>query len=521
LILLLSCADDDATKPDVTPPGKVEDLAVVDTTDGVITLTWTAPGDDGDGGRAAWYDIRCSTTLASEAEWSAAAVVADSTRVPNVAGETVSLTVVGLGEGAWLFGLKTADEVPNWSAMSNVAGATLIDTTAPEQVTDLAVVLVTEVTMKLAWTAPGDDGAAGTASAYDLRYALTPITAETWDAALQVEGTPAPKLHGSEESRVVTGLEQATGYYFALKATDNAGNESPLSNIVSKSTARLVRLTTTPPFFPQFGAGEPVWSPDGQTIAFSADWEEQWQYTELYLLSVNGGESVKLTDEPDGARFPSWSPDGTRLVFSSKRTEQVSTIWMMDAVPGASATEVVSTPSPVSLAYCVWSPDGSHIAYRASTWSETPPYRILTSDIYTVALSGGYPHLVIGESGWPAGLGWSPDGSRIVFSSMRSGDSDIWVIPAAGGHAVQLTHDPARDSTPAWSPDGQRIAFASNRGGTENYDIWSMTPTGEDLIQITFGSGSKFGPSWAPDGKGIAFSVGEGDTRDIWVLRWD
>ena len=125
LVLLLSCADDDATKPDVTPPGRVEDLAVVDSTGGVILLTWTAPGDDGT------KDGRRDTTsaaplrLASEAQWSAATVVGDSTRVPKAAGETESLMVAGLGEGAWLFALKTADEVPNWSAMSNVASATL------------------------------------------------------------------------------------------------------------------------------------------------------------------------------------------------------------------------------------------------------------------------------------------------------------------------------------------------------------------------------------------------------------
>ena len=97
LVLLLSCADDDATKPDVTPPGRVEDLAVVDSTGGVIMLVWTAPGDDGDEGRAARYDIRCSFALASEAEWSAATAIGDSTRIPKAAGETESLT----GRGPW------------------------------------------------------------------------------------------------------------------------------------------------------------------------------------------------------------------------------------------------------------------------------------------------------------------------------------------------------------------------------------------------------------------------------------
>jgi hypothetical protein len=307
LVLLMSCGDDDATKPDVTPPGRVEDLAVLDSTGGVILLAWTAPGDDGGEGRAAQYDIRCSFALASEADWIAATAIGDSTRVPKAAGETESLMVAGLDEGAWLFALKTADEVPNWSAVSNVASVTLIDSMPPEQVTDLTAVMVTAVTVKLAWTAPGDDGADGTAFAYDLRYALTPITAETWDAALRAEGTPTPGFHGSAESYMVTGLEQATGYYFALKAIDNAGNVSALSNEVSKSTARLVRLTVTSQFFPQFGAREPDWSPDGQTIAFAADWEERWLHTELYLVPVSGGERAQLTYEPDYARYPSWS----------------------------------------------------------------------------------------------------------------------------------------------------------------------------------------------------------------------
>jgi hypothetical protein len=311
LALFLSCADDDATKPDVTPAGRVEDLAVVDSTGGVILLTWTAPGDDGGEGRAAGYDIRCSTTLASEAQWSAATVVADSTRVPKAAGETESLSVEGLADGAWRFALKTADEVPNWSAMSNIASATLIDSIAPEEVTDLAVVLVTAITVKLAWTAPGDDGAVGTASAYDLRFALTPITAESWDAATQVEGTPAPKLHGSAESYAVTGLEQATGYHFALKAIDNAGNGSALSNVVSKSTARLVRLTSTPEYSPQFGAGEPDWSSDGQTIAFAADWVEGDLHTDLYLVSVNGGKLHPMGDGCSSRRNHGVSCSGT------------------------------------------------------------------------------------------------------------------------------------------------------------------------------------------------------------------
>jgi dipeptidyl aminopeptidase/acylaminoacyl peptidase len=519
LMLLLSCADDDATRPDVTPPGMVEDLAVVDSTGGVITLAWTAPGDDGSAGRAARYDIRRSFALASEADWISATVI-DSTRAPKAAGETESLLVAGLDEGTWLFALKTADEVPNWSVMSNVASVTLIDSMPPEQVTDLAAVMVTAVTVKLAWTAPGDDGAERTASAYDLRYALTPITPESWDAATQVEGTPTPKLHGSAESCTVTGLEQATGYYFALKAADNAGNESELSNAVSKWTGSLVRLTSTPNYQPQYGAGDAEWSPDGQTIAFTADWEEGFPHKQIYTMSASGGSIERLTYEPEWALYPSWSPDGTQIVFISEVASNHDTMFIMDAVPSATPEGILSeTNDYEQLRECDWSPDGSRIAYCLLEMSAVPPQTTVGCDIYTVDISGGDSRLVFSDTKAISGLDWSPDGTHLVFSSTRGGDSDIWAIPASGGTPMQLAHDPDIDFTPSWSPDGSRIAFASRRTG--ELDIWFMASTGEDPVQVTFGPGAKRGPSWSPDGKGIVFSVSNNDIRDIWVLRWD
>jgi WD40 repeat protein len=520
LVLMLSCGDDNATKPDVTPPGKVEDLAVVDSTGGVILLAWTAPADDGDGGRASRYDIRCSTTLASEAQWSAATVVGDSTSVPKAAGETESLMVAGLGEGAWQFALKTADEVPNWSAMSNVASVTLIDSMPPEQVTDLAAVMVTAVTVRLTWTAPGDDGAEGTAIAYDLRYALTPITEESWNAAMQVEGTPTPKLHGSAESYTVTGLEQATGYHFALRTTDNAGNESTLSNAVSKSTASLVRLTSTQNYQPQYGAGDAEWSPDGQTIAFTADWEEGFPHKQIYLMPASGGAIERLTYEPEAALYPSWSPDGTQLVFISEVAPNHDTMFIMDAVPSATPVGILSeTIDNEQLRECDWSPDGSRIAYCLVVSSAVPPKTTGACVIYTIDVLGGDPRVVFSDTKAISGLDWSPDGTHLVFSSTRGGDSDIWAIPASGGTPIQLAHDPDIEFTPCWSPDGSQIAFASRRAG--ELDIWFMASTGEDPVQVTFGPGAKRGPSWSPDGKGIVFSVSNNDIRDIWVLRWE
>jgi len=71
----------------------------------------------------------------------------------------------------------------------------------------------------------------GTASSYDIRYSTSPITEENWAQATQCEGEPRPQPAGSTESFTVTGLQPGVLYYFGLKATDDAGNTSDLSNI--------------------------------------------------------------------------------------------------------------------------------------------------------------------------------------------------------------------------------------------------------------------------------------------------
>ena len=62
--------------------------------------------------------------------------------------------------------------------------------------------------MALSWTAPGDDGATGTATTYDVRYSTSTITAGNWASATQATGEPAPSVAGSAETFTVTGLSE-------------------------------------------------------------------------------------------------------------------------------------------------------------------------------------------------------------------------------------------------------------------------------------------------------------------------
>jgi outer membrane protein assembly factor BamB len=117
--------------PDLTSPATVTDLASSASTTNSITLTWTAPGDDGNTGTASEYDIRYSTSPITEANWNAATQCIGEP-APQPAGSSETFTVTRLFPGTtYYFALKTADDVSNWSPLSNVASGTTLAKLSP------------------------------------------------------------------------------------------------------------------------------------------------------------------------------------------------------------------------------------------------------------------------------------------------------------------------------------------------------------------------------------------------------
>lgn len=119
---------------DTIPPAAVMDLKVVSVTYSTVTLSWTAPGDDGDLGDASEYELRYSTSCDITAKWwSSATPVRDLPR-PSPAGGTDRFTVPALEAGTmYCFAVKTGDEVPNWSAMSIVASCATAVRISPDE----------------------------------------------------------------------------------------------------------------------------------------------------------------------------------------------------------------------------------------------------------------------------------------------------------------------------------------------------------------------------------------------------
>jgi TolB protein len=151
-----------------------------------------------------------------------------------------------------------------------------------------------------------------------------------------------------------------------------------------------------------------------------------------------------------------------------------------------------------------WHPNGYELAYIA--------YRgpLGRDGIYIGALTlrpgqpiTQQPLIPLTQGSEQYGGQWSPDGTRFLFISNRTGDYDIWVANQDGTNPTQLTHDPTDDLYPTWSPDGKRIAFLSPRSG--EIAIWMMNNDGSNPQQITAGGNGDWGTSWSPDGQKIVF----------------
>jgi hypothetical protein len=113
------------------------------------------------------------------------------------------------------------------------------DVTGPRAVADLTSIQVGDVLVTLSWTAPGDDGAVGTVAAYDLRRSTSLITDTNFSSATAVLPSPVPVAGGLMQTYVSTGLLPNTRYYYAIKARDDAGNWSPISNVYSVTTSAV------------------------------------------------------------------------------------------------------------------------------------------------------------------------------------------------------------------------------------------------------------------------------------------
>lgn len=128
---------------------------------------------------------------------------------------------------------------PGGYAGAYSAGSLVGDTTPPGAIPNLAAGQPTGNSLLLTWTAPGDDGSSGAASAYDIRWSASPIDASNFASATAFATVPDPLGSGQAQSYVALGLQPSTQYWFAIKARDEMSNWSVISNVATASTVAL------------------------------------------------------------------------------------------------------------------------------------------------------------------------------------------------------------------------------------------------------------------------------------------
>jgi hypothetical protein len=200
---------------------------------------------------------------------------------------------------------------------------------------------------------------------------------------------------------------------------------------------------------------------------------------------------------------PVYSPDGSKIAFS--RTSGFKTEVCVMNADGTNVVTVTSgdvTPSSFNR-HPSWSPDGTRFVFmsnrsgfrKAEIWVANADGSGLLRLTTNVQLSSDGQGPIFSSDFDPA---WSPDGSKIAFVSNRDGltDTELYVMNTDGINPVRLTNDGLDDRMPAWSPDSQRIAFSKSNGG----GIYIINRDGSNLVSPMPGSW----PAWSPDGLRLA-----------------
>jgi Tol biopolymer transport system component len=361
--------------------------------------------------------------------------------------------------------------------------------------------------------------------------------------------------------REIHGALSADGDHVAFAWDGEAGNFDVYHTLVG--TDNRLRLTSDPA-----NEHSPAWAADGRSVAFIRDAAES-----SYVLAVPalGGRPRRITNlRPWFGSGLSFSPDGRRIAFSDRGAPGDPFAIHLVTLDGERSRLTRPGTGQLGDAFPRFSPDGKSVAFaRVSAARDL----LTTSDLFVVPAGGGEPVRITPRSSFIGGLDWTPDGSRLVYTSggkplrlwsipvtggepeplplthegvlsdgvgivpsevsgglgvslSRSGrrlvftrtswDTDIWRLPAGGGTPERFVSSTRQDDSPQYSPDGRRIAFTSARTG--HPEIWLSDNDGTNPVRLTSMAGHSGTPRWSPDSRWIAFDSRPERQSDIHLI---
>jgi Tol biopolymer transport system component/serine/threonine protein kinase len=293
-----------------------------------------------------------------------------------------------------------------------------------------------------------------------------------------------------------------------LAVVDKEADLEPWSiYLVNVDTGERKRLTTAPA--DHDGDTLVAFAPDGRSLALLR--RRDASTSDIYVMPVTGGEPARVTQDGVAIRGFDWASDGHRIVFSSERGGGISALWSVP-VEGGPPTPVAGTGENISeinvaanrLVY-------AQISTDINLWRVENPLR-------PGAKRPAVPVKFNSSNRSEIDAAYSPDGSKVVFSSNRAGGSDIWVCDSEGLNARQLTNfgSSAVTGSPRWSPDGRSIAFDTRVGG--NADIYIVGAEGGNPRRLTTETSEEMVPSWSADGKYVYFASKRAGRTEIWKM---
>ncbi len=217
-------------------------------------------------------------------------------------------------------------------------------------------------------------------------------------------------------------------------------------------------------------------------------------------------------------RTPQAFPGGNgKVVFErSPADDWPSHLWRMDA-NATNQVEITTYSTGVGDRFPAYSPGGTLITFtRDQTSSETDS----AFDVYLMRADGTGIQRLTTATGADYDSSFSPDGSHLVFTSLRnSGQADIYSMKIDGSDVKRLTTNVGYDAEASYSPDGTKIVFVSDRAG--NDEIYSMNVDGSGVKRLTTNTADDFWPDWSPDGSLIVFTTDRNTAWDLYTIKPD
>jgi Tol biopolymer transport system component len=265
-------------------------------------------------------------------------------------------------------------------------------------------------------------------------------------------------------------------------------------------------------YLPQLTSGPSslTWGPDSEELIYS-------MAGSLWRQTLGNRNAEQLTDGAGYDYQPDWSPDGKSVVYVTYQNDAME-LWLLDLPTGK--THALTSGSAVNVEPR-WSPDGKRILWVSTEYNKR--FHIFAAEFVNGELKNktrltgetksSLPRYYYSQYDIEINPTWSRDGKEILFVSNKDhiyGTGGFWTMKAEPGSEAREIHyeETSWKARPEFSPDGSRLVYSSYLG-RQWHNLWLMPANGGDAFPVTYADWDQTGVRWSPDGQKIAFISNE------------